>query len=156
MFNEAVKTVDHIGWQENQLLQNFKTQTERREQIARDNLVYLDANGFMAFNPYVENFLKSLNRNMLSVYPQADGEIILPKEFSERDRALLAHGLIMSMGSDIKITDYFEIPGYRLKKSDASGEINQERIKSKLEASQVLKAGEFHENNLESRFINNK
>lgn len=110
----------------------------------------------MAFSPYLENFLKSLNRNTLSVYPQADGEIILPKELSERDRALLAHGLIMAMGNDIKIGNYFEIPGYRLKRSDASGEINQARIKSKLEASQVLKAGEFHENALESRFINNK
>lgn len=131
-------------------------QTARREQIARSNLAYFEENGFFALNPYFEQFLAALNRNMLSVYPQADGEITLPKEFSERDRAFLANGLIKAMGHEMHIEDYFEIPGYRLKKSDASGAIDVARIKSKLEASQILKAGEFHVNVLESQFTTNK
>lgn len=55
------------------------------------------------------------------------------------------------MGETANIADYFEVPGYRLKRADAAGEITTDRIRSNLEKSGVLKNGQLRSTALESR-----
>jgi len=155
-FKEAARTVDAIESEEKTAMLQFREQTAQREKIARDNLAYLEANGFLAFGTHFDAFLATLNRNALAIDPQAGGELTLPKKLSEKDKALLAAGLVKAIGQDAKAGGYFEIPGYRLKRADESGApITTERIRAELERGRILEAGAFRANALEARFTSN-
>jgi hypothetical protein len=150
-FEGAVRTVDDANVREGDAMLGFQAQVAHTEGIARDNLAYFGGNGFLAFGPRFNEFLSAVNRNLLAVYPQADGPVALPKKLSEKDRALLAHGLVKSLGPDAEIAAYFEIPGYALKRADATGADVMKKIRAGLEKAGVLKDGGIRLQELESR-----
>lgn len=154
-FAQAINTIDGTMAEETNSIRGFQDQVAHAEGIARDNLAYFEDNGYLALGSHFDEFLATLNANQLSVYPQAGGPITLPKEFSEKDRAFLAHGLVKAMGPEAKIENYFDVPGYRLKSVDASGEMVLRKIRSGLEQNEVLKDGGIRLQALESSFQGN-
>ncbi len=149
-FDDAMRTVDGATAQQNETMLGFRDRVAHAEGIARDNLAYFADNGFLAFGPHFDSFLSTLNARQFAVYPEADGAITLPKEFSEKDRAFLAHGLVKAIGPEENVADYFDLPGYRLKQADASGRSIKDKIESGLKASGVLKDGGIRLTALES------
>lgn len=147
-FGDAVRRIDDANARENGAMLGFKERVARTEAVARDNLRYFEENGFLAFGAHFGEFLNAVNRNRNAVYPQAETDIELPKELTEKDRALLAHGLVKAADA-APVADYFELPGYRLKRTEFSGSGAAEEIRTGL-AGGVLRDGGIRLQVLES------
>lgn len=138
-FADAVRRIDDADARESDTMLGFRELVARKESVARDNLRYFEENGFLAFGPHFSSFLEALNRNRDLVYPQAEADIELPKTLTEKDRALLAHGLVRAVDEGASVTDYFEVPGYRLRRSDASGATIMETLREGFSKTGIVK-----------------
>lgn len=57
---------------------------------------------------------------------------MLPKELTEKDRALMAYGLIKTLGEESEVTNYFEVPGYKLRHADPTRKGMEDEIRKKI------------------------
>ena len=67
--------------------------------------------------------------------------IVFPKELTEKDRALLARGLVQAMGEGAGVEAYFETPGFRLRQFDSNGTSMAERIRVGLKERGIVRDG---------------
>lgn len=153
-FESALRTIDAVDAAEKDSDVLFQQEVSRTETLARDNLAYFEAAGYVAaFGRNFDDFLSILNAHRLKIYPNAGAPITLPMALTEPDRVLMAHAFIRAIGTDATIDEYFDIPSYRLRQFDAAGNNVNDMVDRGLKDGGIWADGVFNPQALERRLI---